>query len=170
LPNIIAFVLGFFYGVKFLKQVSENHFFLTVLGIALLFFNPYYLDFCGLARGYGMNANFTICSVYFIYNYLINNELKYLLIGLLWAALSVYANFSAEHFYGALVGFLILYIIFTKKITSKIQALACILGVSFGLITLIFRPLKAIMHDDLLQFFGQNGFYIDTIKTLVNGA
>ncbi len=170
LPNIIAFVLGFFYGVKFLRVVSNNHFVFTLIGIALIYFNIYYLDFCSLARGYGMNVNFLICSIYFIYKYLINNELKQLCVGLLFAALSVYANFSAEHYYGALVAYLVLYIAFSKQETQKKQALASVFGISILLLCLIYMPLKAIKDSGLLSFFGSNGFYQDTVITLVSSS
>jgi hypothetical protein len=167
LPNILAFCLGFFYGVKLLQKASNHHFWMTLLGIVLVFFNPYYLEFCSLARGYGMSVNFSICSIYFIYKYLIDNQLKDLLFGLLFASLGVYANFSAEHLYAALVIYLLLYLFFTKNITKKWQAIGMIVGVSAALLLVIFQPLRAITKANQLQFFGHSNFYHDTIKTFL---
>jgi hypothetical protein len=167
LPNILAFCLGFFYGVKLLRAVSNNNIWMTLLGIALVFFNPYYLEFCSLARGYGMSVNFSICSIYFIYKYLIDNQLKDICVGLCFAALGVYANFSAEHLYAALVIYLLLHLFFAKDMSKKWQALAMIVGISSALLLVIFKPLRAIMKANQLQFFGHSNFYQDTIKTFV---
>jgi hypothetical protein len=170
LPNILAFCLGFLFGTKLLLQITKHHFGMTLLGIALVFFNPYYLEFCSLARGYGMSVNFVICSIYFVYNYLIDNKLSYLFCGLLLAALGVYANFSAEHFYAAVVIYLLLYLFFTKAIAQKWQAIAMIFGVSAAFLWMIFKPLRAITKANQLQFFGHSNFYQDTIKTFVGCA
>lgn len=167
LPNILAFCLGFFCAVKLLKKVSENSFWITCTGITFIFCNPYFLDFCGLARGYGMSVNFAICSIYFTYKYLIDNQLKNLIISLLWASLGVYANFSAEHFYAALVIYLFLHLFFTKDIAQKWQHIGVIFGISFALLLLIIKPLLAVTKANQLQYFGHTNFYHDTVKTLV---
>ncbi len=167
LPNILAFCLGFFYAVKLLKKVSENSFWITCTGITFIFFNPYFLDFCGLARGYGMSVNFAICSICFAYNYLIDNKLQHLVGSLLWASLSVYANFSAEHFYVALVIYLLLHLFFTKSVSQKRQHIGVIFGISVSLLLLIIKPLLAVTKANQLQYFGHTNFYHDTVKTLI---
>jgi hypothetical protein len=76
LPNLLIFLVGYYFGIKLLRQVANDNILLVALGIVLLFCNPYYLDFCSLARGYGMNVNFAIASVFFSYNYLLDKRLQ----------------------------------------------------------------------------------------------
>ncbi len=170
LPNLLVFVIGYYFGIKLLRQVANEHFLLVVLGMVLLFCNPYYLDFCALARGYGMNVNFAIASVFFSYNYLLDKQLRNLIWGLVFAILCVYSNFSAEHFFFALGLYLFVFILLNKEIENKIKPLAILIGAGLLLGLLMLFPVLGIMRENGLRFFGIAGFYDDTILTLIRSS
>ena len=64
LPNVLSFLLYAAGCYSILKQ--EKRFYLFLLGMILLFTNPFVTDFFSLARGYGLSLGFMMLSLHFL--------------------------------------------------------------------------------------------------------
>jgi hypothetical protein len=106
LPNVLAFLI-YFAGCFYLLTRSSSTI-LKLLGFAVLFINPFFLDFFSLARGYGLSFAFMILSVLYL---LVNNPfpsktrtyLRNVFLSLFFGALAVYSNLGIINYYIACI-------------------------------------------------------------------
>jgi len=103
LPNIFGHFLYIFFSVRIIKS-TFSWTFLGLLAIILLNFNPYLTDFFSVARGYGLAIGLMMTSVYFFLRHLSSKDLKYWVLSLFFAFLSVWANFIYLLYFVSLVG------------------------------------------------------------------
>ncbi|MEZ4924988.1 MAG: hypothetical protein R3A50_01835 [Saprospiraceae bacterium] len=171
LPNMLGFLLGFYFGIRLLRLLSASQWYAVLLGIALLFVNCYYLEFCALARGYAMSVNLVIVSLYYAYEYTSREKLSALIWSLFWAILSVWANFTALHYYLTLLVFYFVVIVFHDKgVKRKIWDLS-VMGISMVIIAFeCYLPITRMRAHDEFRFYGSKGFYDDTLITLLKGS
>lgn len=64
LPNVLAFVFYLWGSISILKKMKNL--WVVLLGMALLWFNPFVLDFFSLARGYGLSLGMLLMSLAFL--------------------------------------------------------------------------------------------------------
>jgi hypothetical protein len=159
-----------------LKRLNNNV--LLVAGFILLNFNPYFLDFASLARGYSLAHAFTVASVYYMLKYDDNKQQKYWIIAMICACLSAYSQFVMLYFYA---GVILLYnllqlpdVITEKTIGHKFRLLLkrnkntlIILGAS---VVIFFEPIRRLIKFNQLYGRGTTSFWRDTVKTFVQGS
>ncbi|MBN2616194.1 MAG: hypothetical protein JXR71_10930 [Bacteroidales bacterium] len=66
LPNVLAFGFYLWGSISILKKL--NNLWVSLLAMALLWFNPFVLDFFSLARGYGLSLGMLMMSLSFLLN------------------------------------------------------------------------------------------------------
>jgi hypothetical protein len=168
LPNLLSFI-GFGFGVfQILKLVLKpaSYFFLPA---AILFVNPYLLDFFGLCRGYGISEALITLSVGFLLNGYINRKAKFMWYALLTSILASYANFSVLLFWVTVTILVCLYFfIQNKKDLRKILKPALfIFLISVAYLALIIVPIMKMQSANEFQYWTSKGFYDETIKSLL---
>jgi hypothetical protein len=169
LPNVLGFILYFCSGLAILRFLNRNLLF-VMSGLVALNFNPFLLDFFSLARGYGLSISFMMASIYFGLRFIREQRPRLALAAMVLAAAAVYCNFTTIHFYLALSGLLVAVLWLKRKSNSKNNNLFSLLNIAIVSIILagaIYRPVIKMMETNQFVFWGSEGFYENTIKTLL---
>jgi hypothetical protein len=172
-PNILAFVAYFYYCLRFSQRyISDN--WVSLMFISVMCCNPYLLDFFALIRGYGISISLLMGSVYFAARYLLDNYTKGLIISVLMSVFSVYAQFATLHFYLGINLLIAFYLIYNYTINKENKRLIYGIGVQFMgfllLALLIYLPIKAILRDNQIAYYGTDGFWGSTLSSLITGS
>jgi hypothetical protein len=168
-PNIAAFVLYFYAVYRFsLRYIADN--WLSLMFVCVLCCNPYLLDFFALIRGYGLSIGLMMGSIYCTARYIMDNDFKSLPLSLGLAILAVYAQFATLHYFLGLSLLLIikhLHDFFTeKKNTGIVVQIA-----SFIVLTaLLYAPLTAIIRDNQIAYYGNDGFWTNTLMSVLKNS
>ena len=179
-PNIAAFVLYFYYCFRFSQRyVTDN--WGSLMFIVVMCCNPYLLDFFALIRGYGLSIGFMMGSVYYAARFSLDNHHiqrdsygKSLPLSIVFSILSVYAQFATLHFYLGLNLLIALFLIKTylknKDKKAFFQSIS-LQFLGFLLLTLlIYLPIKAILKDNQIAYYGKDGFWENTMSSLITGS
>jgi len=168
LPSLFSFVLFGFGVFRLLKLVIKPNS-LFFLPAAILFVNPYWLDFFGLCRGYAISTTMVTITVGFlIEGYILKNP-KYIWFALFASILASYANFSALVFWvAASIVVWFYFLIESQKDWKKIiKPTIIILLISAAYLALIITPIRKMQSTDEFQYWSSRGFYDETIKSLL---
>jgi hypothetical protein len=173
LPNILAFTVYFYFVYHFAKQFIRGNL-LQLTFCALMLGNMYLTDFFGLARGYGLSVSLIMGSIYFAANYILSNNKKSYPLSWVMAILSVYAQFASLHYF---LGLNLLFFIYHVKTVWESRAFSSFLKqissqiIACGaLAILIYLPIKAILRDNQIAYYGVKGFWADTVMSLVRNS
>jgi len=169
LPNLLIFILFGFGVFRILKLVlkQDSPFFLPG---ALLFVNPYLLDFFGLCRGYGISTTFvTIATGLLIAGYIKKNP-KYIWFALFSSILASYANFTTLVFWVAVIIMVWFYFFIENKERLKklIKPSLIIVFVSIAYLALIIVPVHKLQSTNQFRYWSSEGFYEDTVRSLIH--
>lgn len=175
LPNILGFGLYFIAVFLITRKITIDPM-VTFFGICVMVFNPYLIDFFSLARGYALSISLMMISLYFSLLFLQHLKNKHLAWSVIFGALAVYANFTTLNFYAALVGLLGIAAAQHSWLQRKtmqhfwkpimIQWLILFAG-SFVLAAASYIPISKMIATDQFVYWGTNGFYKDTVLTLL---
>ncbi len=171
LPNLLAAGLYFFFGIRLLLQLFANGW-LQALAFALLFFNPYLLEFFALARGYGLSIGFMMVSLYFAHRFTREGRLSTLAWSGGMAVLACYSSLAMLNYFVALIGAVNLHLLYPfhrPDIPRWRKANGLLLGFSLLLGGLIFLPVRKLVQSEKLYYGGQSGFLKDTYVSLAEG-
>ncbi len=179
-PNIAAFVLYFYYCFRFSQRYIQESW-MSFMFIAVMCCNPYLLDFFALIRGYGLSVGFMMGSIYYAARFSLDNHHiqrdsygKSLPLSILFSILSVYAQFATLHFYLGLNLFIFLFLL--KRYLKDTHKKTFFQGIGiqflgFLLLTLlIYLPIKAILKDNQIAYYGKDGFWENTMSSLITGS
>jgi len=174
LSSLLGHLIYIVFSFKLIQLIS-NRTIIVVTAIALLHFNPYLIDFFGLARGYSLSWGMMMASMYYLYQYILHEKEKHISWSFVFAGLSVYSILiQLNYFLGLIVAFNFVFLyqylrsekkenwisFFFKK--NKIPFIA-----SMVLFALLAYPISFLRNEN--QFYGNRaGFMHDTIMTLVN--
>ncbi|MBP7274111.1 MAG: hypothetical protein KA974_09725 [Saprospiraceae bacterium] len=170
LPNILSFLLYGYIVFRFAEKFIDN----TVECIALMAImvgSPYLLDFFACARGYGMTVSLIMVSMYYGALYITNNRYKNLVLCLFAAILCVYAQFGSLHYFLAICtllgGFSLADLYQSKNLKAFAKQIATLITAAVVLFGLIYFPIKSILKDNQIAYYGKAGFWQDTIRSLI---
>ncbi|MEO5675807.1 MAG: glycosyltransferase family 39 protein [Chitinophagales bacterium] len=175
MPNVISFLLYAAVVWNFANRYFQSPTVLYYAVFICFLCNPYLIDFFGLARGYGMSNAFMITSIFFCLRSADENKKSHLLLAWLFAALAAYANFTLLIFFVSLNGILIL-ILWRERLTRKIPAEILGLQVlSLVILTFLFAivcytPIHKMQSTDQFVYWTSNGFFRDTVLSLVENS
>jgi hypothetical protein len=171
-PSMVGFLMYFYCSYHFSKKyITDDG--LSAMFLTVMCCNPYLLDFFALARGYGLSIGLEMVSVYAAANFIFQKETPKWTLPLSMAAavLSVYAQFATLHFYLGINLLVFLYALnqwFTHKNKSLFFKTLGIQVLGFvALVALVYLPFKAILRDNQIAYYGSEGFWENTISTLM---
>lgn len=170
LPNILALVVYLFYGYLFCRWLKGRWF--RLLAFAILLANPYLLDFFGVARGYGLSIGMMLASLYHLLAYFRQAAGKHQLGFHLFGILAVMSNFALLNFYVAALGCFYLLPFLQEKgwpaAFMKDWKLHAWNALALGLLSaLLYAPFKVILENNTVSFGGKDGFFANTVRSLV---
>jgi hypothetical protein len=128
--------------------------------------NPYLIEFFSLARGYSLGAGAMLTAIYFSVRYLDSRAVKDIGLALFWGILAVESNFTLLNFFAPFVVLLLLASKDSKK-TQWVLHWSVILGGVVVLAALCYTPIAAMRATNQFVFWGNEGFYKETLLELV---
>jgi hypothetical protein len=175
LPNVLAFCLYAFFTFKILNKTGSTLVLLS--GTALLFLNPYLIDFFTIARGYGLSLGFIMGAVYFL---LLNSKaasyddyLRNFALLIFLSLLAAYSSLIPVNFSIAiLMIFLLELFLFLRNgiITLNNRHKAILYGIVF--LYLIFLSILLsrlfMLKNNQELYFGGTDFFRHTIAQLIH--
>jgi hypothetical protein len=171
-PNVIAFLLYLVVCYKLFNRSSQIV--ALFVGIPLLFFNSYLLDFFSLARGYGLSTGLMMVSLYFFLRRGVKEHtdktiLYDFVFTMIFAWLSLWANLNMVNFYIAIlvlgIGQYILYAR-SHKVELKKRFLFTLLGV-FALVALLPAIQRLLLLKETGQLYYGSEKLDDTLVTMI---
>jgi hypothetical protein len=145
--------------------------FVSFLTFLLLNLNPYLLDYFSVARGYGMAAAFTVASAWFIFKICNDRRKLNVYAALIFAALASLSNFTLlVYFISALILINLGWI--GNRSSYTISQLAQnnkpTLIITLLLFIICYEPIRKLVKFNALDFGGNEGFWHDTVGSLIN--
>lgn len=162
-PNVVALLFYLFFAMKLCREFAGDWkgFFLFIV----LTLNPYALDFFGLARGYGMVLGMQMAALYHIFKYFENKQNKSLAFVSLFSLLMILANFSSLYFYLGWLGVFFISLVVRRE--KVIAPFAIVSGFTLLIAAVIWEPIRKLIEIDGFYVGGKNGFYEDTVWSLL---
>ena len=162
LPSLLAHLAYLAASYRLVRKLERP--ILVASGFLLLNTNPFVLDFFSLSRGYGLalaalEASLALCVGALETPGEASGGRELLALGL--GALAVAANFAYFTFFASLALLILLRRRLEGRPLSAILALAGAVGISAGV------PIWLLRTSNLLYFGGKDGFWKDTVGTLV---
>jgi len=142
-----------------------------LIGFLLLNLNPFLIDFFSLARGYAMAIALMLGSIYFLTAYARHERYRDLLLSLGLACLAVLANFALLTYVAALMiclAYVFLYKGFPLHKLMKHGGVIVLGMVCIGL--LCYPPVRQLLTHHELYAGGTNGFWSDTVGSLIDAS
>lgn len=168
LPNILSHLLYLVFTFKLFERYTPKY---ALLYFVLINSNPFLIDFFSLARGYGIAIGLMSAGLYYYCRYLETNKLPYQLASLFLLGFSCLANFAL-----LTVFFIVIFLhnFFTFFINQKLLSLKnswlankFIIALIFFFAIILYQPIDKIITNNLLDFGGNDGFWEDTVRTLL---
>jgi hypothetical protein len=169
LPNLLSFLIYAIAILRINKSVLKLSSVFFIPATILFLFNPYFLDFFGLCRGYAMSCAFCALSVSYLITGYMGAGRKHIWLAFILAILASYANFTLLVFWIAvicLVWFYFLIQFITKKERLLLPSILLILF-SIAYAALIAVPIIKMQSTNQFQYWQILGFYKGTIVSLV---
>jgi hypothetical protein len=168
LPNLLSFIFFGFAVFRILKLVLKLESTWFLVG-AILFVNPYLLDFFGLARGYGISGTMVTFSILLLLEGYEKRRKSWIWLSLLTSILASYANFTALVFWAAVVILVWFYFFIDNEGQFKkwLKPTLIIFIISLAYLALIITPIMKMQGTDQFKYWSSGGFYDDTIRSLI---
>lgn len=167
-PSLVCHLFYMIFTYKIVrKNVSP---YLVLAGFLLLNLNPYLLDFFSLARGYAMAVTFTVISLYFLFEYVENQKQKNFLSSTGFAMLAILSNFSLLIYYVSVIAVVNLYWISSQNVfrfKELVKKNIPVIISALILILILFEPLRKLTKYKEFYDGGLNGFWSDTVGSLI---
>ncbi len=170
LPILLAYLAYFFFSLQLLQRWTNNSKWI-LLGLILLNFPPYLLEFFSLSRGYGLGIGCMMASLYYLSCFITELQQRQLIAGFTLAALAVYSNFVFGLYFtslGLIIGGYV-FIHWRKSHSNAIliSSYTTLAFVSLVLALVIWMPLKGLLASGGLYIGGETGFGADTVGSLI---
>lgn len=171
LPNILSFVLYFWFVWQFSRRFFKDDY-VGLMFVAVMLGNPYLIEFFSLARGYGLSFALMMPSIYYAARYVLEHHRRSLPLSIMFAILSVYAQFALLHFFLALNFLIFLFEIQKYVLTKDITELKRNIGTQIiGVIALgilVYAPFKAILKDNQISYYGSKNIWDDSFVSIIS--
>jgi hypothetical protein len=168
--SVVAFV-GYVAGVVVVLRRVE-HRSIRVLGLSLAVANPYVLDFFSLARGYGLALALVVASAMATFDFVQRPTTLTALAAVACAALAVIANFATLDYFVAVLLVIVLALVVPLRTGERSvtpgRLAAVLLPPTLGVVFLAGIPLMRLRSKDALYFGGTDGFWQDTVRSLIS--
>ena len=174
-PNIIGLLFYSFFSYKILSKIKNP--ILIWLGLSIIIFNPYVIEFFGLARGYGLSLGFAVAAFYFFLkntSYSSYEEfMKHFLYASVFGMLATLSSFNCLNMYlGILLIFIIEFFVGIKNKSivlnkRRIRAILIIAAIHLLLFFFIIQWLLMLKNGNQLYFGGNRNFFDDTLVSVI---
>lgn len=163
---LAAFVVCYFYIYQTLRLFTPS---VVRQGLYLLviFFNPYLLDFFGIARGYAMSIAAYSAAFYYLMLYSAQLSPKHIRNAFIALFLAVWSNFSALYLLLLISGLMVWVIYQNRRAIDYKRHFLYVAIANFTILFIIFLPLLRTLASDQ-TFGGKTGIFQDCVVHYVN--
>ena len=135
----------------------------------IFFANAYLLDFFGLCRGYGIAIGLSTIATSFLITGYLQQKTRHVWLAFFLALLASYANFTFLNYWISVAILTGAYFLIKDldQIRKVLIPFTIIFLLSVGYLALIFKPLYKMTSTDQFKYWGSNGFFQDTIISLI---
>jgi hypothetical protein len=167
LPAILGGILYLWAARKI--AIMSDSVWLRIFVVTILLCNPFVVEFFALARGYGLSIGCMLASIAFVLQYIKSPSLSPLLFSLFWAFLSVESSFTLLNYVIPFVPLIILTC--WKNNRTYFWRDSSVVLIGFGVIAFFcYQPIMKMQANNEFQFWGNNGFYTETLLPLVKAS
>lgn len=174
LPNVLAFGLYFYAAYQICRLLFKNNNLLFFGSLIIFVGNPFLLDFFSVCRGYGISNALMLCSVMFALQGFVEQRERSIWLGFALSILASYANFTLLIFWCAMSGMTFLYFLNEylnhHNFRSLIKKVGIIILISVSYLALIYTPIHKMQSTNQFVFWQSNGFFQDTVMSLVENS
>ncbi len=174
LPNVLSFLLYFFAAFQICRLLFAKETLPFLGALAVFLFNPFLLDFFSLCRGYGMSNALLLTAAMFSLQGFLHQRERALWLGLVFAMLAAYANFTALVFWCAVNGLLFLYFLnefaYQRSTAALLKKVGIQLASALAFAGLIYTPIQKMQSTNQFEYWQTNSFFQDTILSLVEST
>lgn len=178
LHSLLAHAVFLFFTFKIIADITSRSVG-NVWGTAIILpayilvhVNPYLLDFFSLARGYALAIALMTVSIYYFLQFLNHTNQRTLAISLTTACMAVLANFAVLTFLFALFAVFELHVLVKRdgafSVRYFIGRSSPILITLVIMVIVCYEPIRKLVVFNELYAAGINGFWIDTVGSLVH--
>ncbi len=173
IPSLIAHIFYMWITILLLKKINPS---ILIPGFLLFNANPYLLDFYAIGRGYAPAITLMMCSIYCWVKYRESEEKRWYIASIALAATGAFSHFSLLLFVASLLLLHNYAALLSRKLNATspkefiVSALKwnkanfIFLGV---LLAVFYEPLRRSIQYGLLYHGGDNGFWPDSILSLL---
>lgn len=171
LPNLLFFWVYAFGVYRFLKCVFQERMLLFLPAAAIFILSPYFLDFFGLCRGYGISSALTMLSVSYFVTGFSFQKYKHIWLAFGMAIIASYANFTVLVYLAAAFGMATIYFLLHRtNWTDFLKKLSVMLLVLMAYAALIYTPIYKMKSTNQFEFWTSKGFYEETVFSVIHNS
>ena len=170
-PSVAAFVVYLVAIALLLRRVERRP--VRFLGFSLAVANPYVLDFFSLARGYGLALALVAASALFTVGYVERPTVARGFPAVACAALAVLASFATLGYFLGVLLLIALALVVSRDARRDDLARRLAAAVSLPIVVVVLFaaiPLVRLRRADQLYVGGDDGFWQDTVHSLVSST
>lgn len=172
LPNLVLLLVYMLFAYLLFRK---SHPIVALVTFLLLSSNRLLMDLFGLARGYGLSCGFMLMSLYFFLAYLRESKKSNLALFHFAALLAALSNFTLLIFYAALLLVYNLHCILKARFILKQRFEVFKVNkahiLPLGLVgAVLYEPVRRVITYSKLNFGGKNGFFEDTVGSLITNT
>ncbi len=171
LPNLLFFWVYAIGVYRFLRIILKGRNFLILASATLFVLSPYFLDFFGLCRGYGISSALTMLSVsYFTTGYILQKN-KHIWMAFAFALIASYANFTVLlYFATSCLAAAFYFMVYRKSWLETFKNWGVQMGVFALYALLIYVPIYKMKSTNQFEFWTSKGFYEETVFSVIHNS
>ena len=171
LPNLVFFWVYAWGVYRFLKQTFKENKILFLPAATLFVLSPYFLDFFGLCRGYGISSALTMFSLSYFVSGFMTVRRSHIWIALILALIASYANFTVLLYFAAACLIAAFYfLIHRKNWMEVVKFWGMQLALFAAYAWLIYTPILKMKSTNQFEFWTSKGFYEETVFTVIHSS
>ena len=168
IPNLLFFPIYSWGVYRFLKHVAGKQLFMFLPAAMLFVISPYFLDFFGLCRGYGISSALTMLSLSFLVTGFMHRNNRHIWYSVLTAIIASYANFTVLMYCLGALSTAGIYFMIHRKNWKACLKYWLVLLVLFGVyVAIIAVPIIKMKSTGQFVHWTSKGFYDETIFWLI---
>lgn len=158
---LLSFLVAFYFSYQIISEITQSEF-RKFLYLTILFVNPYYLDFFGLARGYAISFAGVTAALYYLQQYIDHEHETTLKLMFFSLFIAVWSNFLSLYILAGILVLLFYHHLFIHRTEKSKNVLICSIVYTLLIIVVVVFPLIKTLASPI-SYGGRNGIFQDMI-------
>lgn len=165
--SLLSLPVYMFFSFRILSSILTDKV-LILAAFLLLLLDPFMFEFWGLCRGYSLSLACMMAGIYYLLQYIKQDNSKLLWYSMAWAMAAVYSNYTLLYFFMALLAVSAM-VVFYKGSRGRalLKDLSPVFICAVVLFLTVVGNIMALSNDHQLYYGGDKGLLPDTIVSLL---